>query len=124
MALLDVDAIAVGYVAGIDVLAEVTLAVALGSVTGVIGPNGAGKSTLLKTVFGFLHPHRGRIVHDGRPVETLAPHEIKRLGISYVPQGVNVFPQLTVEENLLLGLWAWRSDRARVQAPLERAYAA
>jgi ABC-type branched-subunit amino acid transport system ATPase component len=124
VALLDVEGIAVGYVEGIDVLGDVTLAVAPGSVTGVIGPNGAGKSTLLKTVFGFLHPHRGRILHDGRPVETLPPHEIKRLGISYVPQGVNVFPQLTVEENLLLGLWVWRKDRARVGAMLERAYAA
>jgi branched-chain amino acid transport system ATP-binding protein len=124
MALLEVDGIAVGYVEGIDVLSDVTLAVAPGSVTGVIGPNGAGKSTLLKTVFGFLHPHRGRILHDGRPVEALPPHEIKRLGISYVPQGVNVFPQLTVEENLLLGLWVWRGDRARVGAMLERAYSA
>jgi ABC-type branched-subunit amino acid transport system ATPase component len=124
MALLDVDGIAVGYVEGIDVLGDVSLAVAPGSVTGVIGPNGAGKSTLLKTVFGFLHPHRGRILHDGQPVEGLPPHAIKRLGISYVPQGVNVFPQLTVEENLLVGLWVWRSDRARVGAMLERAYAA
>ena len=124
MALLDVEGIAAGYVEGIDILGDVTLAVAPGSVTGVIGPNGAGKSTLLKTVFGFLHPRRGRIVHDGRPVHELPPHEIKRLGISYVPQGVNVFPQLTVEENLLLGLWVWRGDRARVADMLERAYAA
>src|SRR5262249_13048689 len=85
------------------------------SITGVIGPNGAGKSTLLKTIFGFLHPHRGRIALDGREIHTLAPYEIKRLGISYVPQGANIFPQLTVEENLQLGAWLIRPDRARVR---------
>jgi len=122
MALLEVEQIAVGYVPGIDILAGVDLRVEAGSVTGIIGPNGAGKSTLLKTIFGFLHPHRGRIVHDGGEIHGCAPHEIKRRGISYVPQGANVFPQLTVHENLLLGAWVERHDRARVHDMVERAY--
>src|SRR4029450_12806540 len=54
-------------------------------------------------LFGCLHPQRGRISLDDRDIHALAPHEIKRLGISYVPQGPNIFPQLTVEEKLLLG---------------------
>lgn len=124
MALLELEGVAAGYVEGIDVLSDIRLRVEPGSVTGIIGPNGAGKSTLLKTVFGFLHPWRGRITHSGRPIHALAPHAIKRLGISYVPQGVNIFPQLTVEENLLLGLWVLRRDRTRVAAMLEHAYAA
>jgi len=124
MALLELEGIAAGYVAGIDVLSEVSLRVEAGSITGIIGPNGAGKSTLLKTVFGFIHPWLGRITHEGRPIQALSPHVIKRLGISYVPQGTNVFPQLTVEENLLLGLWVFRGERARVGELLERAYAA
>ena len=95
-----------------------------GSITGVIGPNGAGKSTLLKTIFGFLHPRRGRIVLDGQEISALAPYEVKRLGISYVPQGANIFPQLTVEENLQLGAWVIKRDRARVAARLEDAYTA
>ena len=123
MALLEVDQVAAGYVEGIDILASISLRVRAGSVTGIIGPNGAGKSTLLKTIFGFLHPRRGRIVHDGREIQREAPHAIKRLGISYVPQGANVFPQLTVQENLLLGAWVERRDRARVDRMLERAYA-
>ncbi len=124
MALLELERIAAGYVVVIDVLSEVSLRVEPGSITGIIGPNGAGKSTLLKSVFGFIHPWLGRITHAGRPIHALSPHAIKRLGISYVPQGTNVFPQLTVEENLLLGLWVFRGERARVGKLLERAYAA
>ena len=123
MALLEVDQVAAGYVEGIDILAGIGLRVEAGSVTGIIGPNGAGKSTLLKTIFGFLHPREGHIVHDGREIQRAAPHEIKRLGVSYVPQGANVFPQLTVQENLLLGAWVERGDRGRVGQMLERAYA-
>src|SRR5213595_2106532 len=122
MALLEVDHVAAGYVEGIDILADIALRVEPGSITGVIGPNGAGKSTLLKTIFGFLHPRQGRIVFDGREVQSLAPHALKRLGIGYVPQGANVFPQLTVHENLQIGSWVYRHDRALVASMLERAY--
>jgi ABC-type branched-subunit amino acid transport system ATPase component len=122
MALLDLHGVAAGYVEGIDVLGDVEMRVEAGTITGVIGPNGAGKSTLLKTIFGFLRPHRGRIVFDGRDIGGQAPHRLKRLGLSYVPQAANVFPQLTVHENLELGAWVFRRDRARLAALLERAY--
>jgi len=122
MALLELQGIVAGYVEGIDILNDVNLGAARGSVTGVIGPNGAGKSTLLKTIFGFLTPRAGRILLDGRAIEGLAPHELKRSSIGYVPQGANIFPQLTVQENLELGVWVFRHDRARVAAMLERAY--
>src|SRR5687768_11396107 len=124
MARLDVEHAAVGYVEGIDILSDVTLRVEPGSITGVIGPNGAGKSTLLRAIFGFLHARRGSISLDGRPIHELLPYEVKRLGVSYVPQGANIFPQLTVEENLLLGAWVIRRERVRVAERLERAYAA
>src|SRR6266496_2913892 len=124
MALLEIERIAVGYVEGIDILGDITLRVEPGSITGVIGPNGAGKSTLLRAIFGFLHPRRGRIALEGRDIHALAPYEIKRLGISYVPQGANIFPQLTVEENLQLGAWVIRQDRARVAGRLDSAYTA
>jgi ABC-type branched-subunit amino acid transport system ATPase component len=124
VSLLEVDGVVAGYVSDIDILSGVRLAVQAGSITGVIGPNGAGKSTLLKTVFGFLHPRRGRIAFDGRDIQALPPHAIKRLGIGYVPQGVNIFPQLSVHENLELGAWVFRRDKGRVAGMLERAYAA
>src|SRR6266705_3609478 len=123
MALLELERVHAGYVEGIDILAGVGLRVEPGTITGIIGPNGAGKSTLLKTVFGFLHPHQGRISFDGREIHGAAPHAIKRLGIAYVPQGLNIFPQLTVEENLQLGAWIVRRERRRAGEMLERAYA-
>ncbi len=122
--LLALDGVVAGYVEGIDILDDVCLRVEAGSVTGIIGPNGAGKSTLLKTVFGFLHPRRGRITFAGRDIHHLAPHQIKRLGVSYVAQGASLFPQLTVEENLQLGAWVFRRQRARVAAMLARAFQA
>jgi ABC-type branched-subunit amino acid transport system ATPase component len=124
MPLLELDDVAAGYVAEIDILSGLRLTVEAGSITSVIGPNGAGKSTMLKTVFGFLHPRRGRIVFEGTAIESLAPHAVKRRGIGYVPQGTNIFPQLTVRENLELGAWVFRRDTARVARMLERAYAA
>lgn len=123
MARLELEHVASGYVEGIDILSDISLRVEPGSITGVIGPNGAGKSTLLKTIFGFLHPRRGRVVLDGRDIGSVAPYEIKRLGISYVPQGANIFPQLTVDENLQLGAWVIRHDRRRLAGRLEHAYA-
>src|ERR671932_948314 len=108
MAFLEVHDLVAGYLEGIDVLTGVSLAVERGSITGIIGANGAGKSTLLKTIFGFLHPRRGRIVFDGREIQRLSPHAIKRLGVSYAPQGTNIFPHVTVQENLPLGAWVFR----------------
>jgi len=124
MALLELDGVVAGYVTEIDILNGVRLTVEAGPITGVIGPNGAGKSTLLKTIFGFLHPRRGRISFDGREIQALAPHAVKQAGIGYVPQGMNTFPQLTVHENLQLGAWLFRGDAARMRQMLERAYAA
>jgi len=123
MSLLHVDGIVAGYLHGIDILDGLHLRVEPGTITGVIGPNGAGKSTLLKTIFGFLHPHGGRIVFDGHDIAAAAPHELKRLGLSYVPQALNIFPQLTVQENLELGAWVFRREHGRVAELVERAYA-
>jgi ABC-type branched-subunit amino acid transport system ATPase component len=124
MPLLALEGVVAGYVTEIDILNGVRLTVEAGSITGVIGPNGAGKSTLLKTIFGFLHPRQGRIAFDGRQIQSAAPHAIKRMGIGYVPQGTNTFPQLTVHENLQLGAWVFRRDAGRMRQMLERAYAA
>jgi ABC-type branched-subunit amino acid transport system ATPase component len=121
LALEDVHA---GYVEGIDILAGIDLRAERSAITGIIGPNGAGKSTLLRTIFGFLHPHRGRVVFDGEAIHGLPPHAVKRRGIGYVTQGANIFPQLTVDENLRLGAWTLRRDRRRVAASLERAWSA
>ena len=122
MAMLAVERIVAGYYDEIDILNELSLGVEPRTITGVIGPNGAGKSTLLRTIFGFLPPSRGRILFEGQETQALSSYRIKRLGISYVPQAINIFPQLTVQENLLLGAWTVRRQRQRVDAGLERVY--
>jgi ABC-type branched-subunit amino acid transport system ATPase component len=109
-ALLSVDGIHAAYQPGVDILQGMSLIVPTGGFVLVIGPNGAGKSTLLKTVFGLLAAHRGTIALDGQAIGGLAPHAIKRLGVSYVPQELNTFPHLTVEENLRVGGWTLRRE--------------
>src|SRR2546430_17123264 len=118
MALLEVQHVGAGYVEGIDVLTGVSVAVERGSITGIIGANGAGKSTLLKTIFGFLHPRRGRIVLDGHEIQALPPHAVKRQGVSYVAQGASACPQLTGQENLDLGARVCRASHPRVRRML------
>jgi ABC-type branched-subunit amino acid transport system ATPase component len=121
--LLDIEDLFAGYVSGVDILQGLSLTVARGSVTAVIGPNGAGKSTLLRTVFGLIKPRRGRISFAGHEIGGNEPAAVKAVGIGYVPQEINVFPLLTVEENLRMGGWILRNDRARLSSALERVFA-
>lgn len=120
--LLSVDNVFAAYQPGVDILQGMSLSVPQGGFVLVIGPNGAGKSTLLKTVFGLLGAHRGDIVLDGQAIANLAPHEIKRRGVSYVPQELNTFPQLTVEENLKIGGWTLRREPTRLRERIARIY--
>ena len=120
---LDNDLLALeGLVAGygkLTVLNEASLRVARGAITTLIGPNGAGKSTVFKAVFGLLPLQRGRVVFDGRDIAGLAPRRLLELGISYVPQGRNVFPELSVLHNLELGTTA-RNAAARIADVMDR----
>ena len=120
--ILAVDDLHAGYQGGVDILQGLSLEVKRLSFTLVIGPNGAGKSTLLKTLFGFLKPHRGTIRFRGAEIAGEAPHRIKSLGIGYVPQEINTFPNLTVEENLRMAAWTLRRDKARLKAQLGKVY--
>jgi branched-chain amino acid transport system ATP-binding protein len=120
---LSVQEVTSGYVKGIDIISGVCLEVEEDTITGIIGPNGAGKSTLLKTIFGFLHPSRGKIEFEGRQIEAFSPFTLKQLGLSYVPQGKSTFPLLSVEENLMLGAWTFRRDRKRLKQRLDEIYA-
>ena len=87
----------------IEVLHGATLRAAEGEIICIIGPNGSGKSTLLKTVFGLLKPTKGTVSFDGKDITRLEPEQKVRLGIAFIPQGRNVFPSLTVRENLEMG---------------------
>lgn len=121
-ALLDVRGLCVGYREGMDILREIDLRVATGSITAVIGPNGAGKSTLLKCLFGLLAPRAGEVRFAGARINEWPPDRRKAMGIAYLPQHHSTFPQLTVEENLKLGGWLLRKDRPRLRARIEELY--
>ncbi|GAB4469415.1 MAG: ABC transporter ATP-binding protein [Anaerolineales bacterium] len=122
MSLLKVQEVTAGYQEGIDILNAINLSVEPNSVTIIIGPNGAGKSTLLKTIYGFLKPNRGSIYFHNQDITPCLPHEIKQLGISYIPQDFNIFPQMSVEENLLMGAWIFRNQKERIQQQLNNIY--
>jgi ABC-type branched-subunit amino acid transport system ATPase component len=111
-----------GYTPGVDVIRGATLHARPGAITAIIGPNGAGKSTLLKTIFGFLPPRAGTIVLGDTDLADMAPHEIKELGIGYIPQQINIFPSLSVEENLKMGAWTLRRERALLSERLAQVY--
>jgi neutral amino acid transport system ATP-binding protein len=115
---LQANDLVAGYLPEVDILNGVSLEVNEGEIVTVIGPNGAGKSTLIKTIFGLLRPRRGRVILRDRDITGRKPHDITRSGMSYVPQLDNVFPSLSVEENLEMG--ALRHSEAGEQ--IERMY--
>lgn len=100
--MLEVQNIYSGY-GKIEVLHGVSLRVASQEIVCIIGPNGSGKSTLLKTLFGLIKPKQGKIQFLGMDISQKNPEEKVTMGISYIPQGENVFPSLTVMENLEMG---------------------
>jgi ABC-type branched-subunit amino acid transport system ATPase component len=114
MSLLATEDLVAGYLPEVDILTGVSICVEDGEVVTVIGPNGAGKSTLVKTIFGLLRPRRGRVLFRGVEISGLKPHAITRRGLSYVPQLDNVFPSLTVRENLELGSLDWSRTEERM----------
>ncbi len=102
MALLTVENAVAGY-GEMQVLSGVSLEVRPNEIVSIVGPNGAGKSTVMKLVFGLLKPWEGAVTFEGRDISGMAPEKLVRMGLSYVPQVDNVFPNLTVEENLEMG---------------------
>jgi branched-chain amino acid transport system ATP-binding protein len=103
MGLLSAAGVVAGYGAADEILKGAALEVERGEIVSVIGPNGAGKSTLLKTIAGLLRPKAGEILLDGAPIHHRPAREIARLGVAFVPQEANVFPTMSVAENLEIG---------------------
>jgi len=109
MIILKTEDITAGYTE-IDILHDVHIRVRSGEIVSVIGPNGAGKSTLLKTIFGILKPRNGNVTFKAEDITGLKPDRVVRKGISYVPQVDNVFPSLTIQENLEMGAFIRNDD--------------
>ena len=93
----------------VQVLRGLSLQVDTGRMVGLVGRNGAGKTTLMRTLMGHLKPSQGRIVFDGHDLCTLPPHARAALGIGYMPEDRGLVPELTVEENILVPVWASKS---------------
>tara|TARA_B100001250_G_C19811574_1_gene795939 strand:+ start:3583 stop:4299 length:717 start_codon:yes stop_codon:yes gene_type:complete len=109
--ILECNGIAAGYVKGLNILQGVDLVVSEGEIISIIGPNGAGKSTLLKAIMGLINISAGRFYINGVDKTNLPTHKIINEGIGYVPQVENVFPSLTIEENIEIGAWSLAKDR-------------
>ncbi len=98
-----------GY-GGADILHDCTIAAAQGEIAVIVGPNGAGKSTAMKAVFGMLNIRKGRVMLDGEDITSLSPQHRVAKGMAFVPQNNNVFPSMSVEENLEMGAFLRRDD--------------
>ena len=118
--LLRAEGLIAGYTTEVDILDGVELTVRTSEIVTIVGPNGAGKSTLMKTIFGLLRPRRGRVLLGDDDITSRAPHAITRKGVAYVPQLDNVFPSLTVRENLELG--AITGGSGSITSRLDRMY--
>jgi len=113
--MIRLEGVVAGYGGG-NVLQGVDLEVRAGDLGCIVGPNGAGKSTVLRAVSGILKPSAGRILLDGTDITGLAPDEVLRCGVTQVPQSNGLFPTLTVKENILMGAYVIRRQRALVKA--------
>jgi branched-chain amino acid transport system ATP-binding protein len=104
-ALLSADGLVAGYVPEVNILNGANLYLNDGELIGIIGPNGAGKSTLLKALFGLIPIRSGKVRLRGDDITSLKAHALVSKGVGYVPQNNNVFPSLTVQENLEMGIY-------------------
>jgi branched-chain amino acid transport system ATP-binding protein len=120
--MLEVKDLYVGYYKDLNILQGVTAVAQEAKITTILGANGVGKSTLLKAIYGFLKPNSGEVLLGGASLLGVPTHERIDMGISYIPQQPGVFHWMSVEENLELGAWTFRNDKARIQRKLEENY--
>jgi branched-chain amino acid transport system ATP-binding protein len=118
---LAVEGLVAGY-GEVVALDGVSVTAGAGAITAVLGANGAGKTTLLRTVSGMVKPRRGRVLLGGTDVAGRSPEQVVRAGIAHVPEGQGVIPELTVEENLRVGMMSWRARKAERTTALEETY--
>lgn len=111
-----------GYSREVTILNGLNFTAEDGIVTVILGPNGAGKSTLLKTIYGYLPLFSGSIEMDGKSIASISPDAMLGHGVAYLMQGSSTFPSMTVEDNLGLGAWNIRRDRAAVRRVFEQVY--
>jgi len=117
--MLEIKDLYVGYYADLHILRGLNLKAEKGKLTTILGANGVGKSTLLKAIYGFLTPHSGQVILDGKDVTGTPTHKLIELGISYIPQQPGVFKYMSVRENLMMGAWTFQKDKDRIEQKIE-----
>ena len=120
--MLEIRDLYVGYYEDLHILRGLDLTAGSGKLTAILGANGVGKSTLLKAVYGFLKPHSGQVLLNGRDVTGTPTHKLINLGISYIPQQPGVFKHMSVRENLMMGAWTFQNDKNRMESKIEENY--
>jgi branched-chain amino acid transport system ATP-binding protein len=110
------------YYGSVRALKGISIAVEAGQVVSLIGANGAGKTTTLRTISGLLRPRSGEIIFDGQPIHEIPAHQVVNLGLTQAPEGRQVFPTLTVQENLNMGAYSLGGDRQAIEANRRRVY--
>ena len=120
--MLEVKDLYVGYYKDLNILQGININAPKNQITCVLGANGVGKSTFLKAVYGFLKPNGGEILLQGEEVMGEPTHHLVNLGLSYIPQHTGIFPEMNVEENLVLGGWTFRRDKQRIRRKVEENY--
>ncbi|MDM7933644.1 ABC transporter ATP-binding protein [Tabrizicola sp.] len=120
--MLEVRNMDVGYYKDLNILQNVSIDVPPGKIVTILGANGVGKSTSLKAIYGFLRPNAGHIRLDGVDIVNTPTHERILKGLAYIPQHPGVFHDMSVEDNLLMGAWTFRKDKARIAAKIEANY--
>jgi len=118
--MLRLDSLTVAY-GGVQALRTISLEVGQGEIVALLGANGAGKSTTLRAISGIVTPRAGQILLDQQPVHGLPPERMVRMGVAHVPEGRQIFPELTVEENLLIGSYP-RRDRGKIREEIAAVY--
>lgn len=106
----------------IEALKDVSIDISQGRIVTIIGANGAGKSTMLNTISGILCPKKGEIEFLGKRIDSLSAHAVVKMGISQVPEGRRIFPQLTVMENMEMGAYIRTGDRKAIKEDMEKGF--
>ena len=118
--MLDIESVSASY-GMVQILRDISFHVKEKEIISIIGPNGSGKTTLVKTIMGLLHPKNGAIQFKGENIEKLPPYEIVKKGLILIPEGRDIFPRMTVEENLKLGAYT-ANGKNTVKEAKEKVY--
>jgi branched-chain amino acid transport system ATP-binding protein len=120
--MLEVSGLDVGYYKDLNIIQGLNIKARKNQITAILGANGVGKSTALKAMFGFLRPNAGEVLLEGESILDVPTYQRILKGLAYIPQQPGVFRDMTVEENLQLGGWTFRRDKAQVRAKMEANY--